>query len=189
MNYCNSTSPDSEVLPQQMCAYCLGTVARKSSWSGGQRGSQLMFDKALIRALHTFRNVHNSAGFINMKRAPFWLHFTHLLEAASQSWILKLKSSVSPLAIPAHHTVAKDAAKEMPCQECFPSCSCVVTWARQSALSLLFSSPALLWRPLRCSLQWNISLRQKQRKNASRIELGTNLWHDVQLQFCLPKFQ
>lgn len=60
-----------------------------------------------------------------MKKAPFFLHFTHLLEAASQSWVLKLKSSESPPAIPAHHTVAKDAAKEMPCQECFPS---VAVW-------------------------------------------------------------
>lgn len=48
---------------------------------------------------------------------------------------------MSPPAIPAHHTAARDAAKEMPCQECFPSVAVVVMWARQRALSC--SSPVL----------------------------------------------
>jgi len=42
-----------------------------------------MLDITLIRASHSFKNAHNSAGFINMKKASFFLHFTHLLEAAS----------------------------------------------------------------------------------------------------------
>lgn len=146
-----------------------------------------MLDKALIRALHSFRNAHDSVGFINMRKAPFFLHFTHLLEAAPQSWVLKLEiiSVTSCYSSLSHGGWGCSKGNAM--SGVFSLWSCSGDVSRAGCSELLLSSPALLWRPLRCSLQWTFSLRQKQRNKGIKIELGTSHWHHVQLQFSLPK--
>ena len=97
-----------------------------------------MLDKTLIRASHTFKNAHDLAGFINMKRAPFFLHFTHLLEAASAGLSFKAwnqHSVTSCYSCPSHSDKQMQQRKCRVRERFFPSISVLVMWASQSALS------------------------------------------------------
>lgn len=131
------------------------------------------------------RNAHNSAGFINMKKAPIFLHFTHLLEAGPTELGIKAWNQQSHLLLFLPIT-QRPSAQQRKCRvrSVFPLR--LLGWCEQGRelwAALLQPFEGLSGAP--CS-EPSHSGRNRGKKAIS-TELGTILWHNVQLQFSLPK--
>lgn len=119
------------------------------------------------------------------KPHSFFISFT-CWKLTPQSWVLKpeIMSVTSCYSCPSQSGRGCSRGSAV---SAVSLCGCAGDVSRAECSELLLPSPALLWRPPRCFLQWTTSLRHKQRKKAIRTEVGTSLCRSVQLQFSLPK--
>lgn len=144
-----------------------------------------MLDKTLIRAPHTFRNAHDAAGFTSRKKAPFFRHFTHLLEAASAELGFKAWNQESVTSCYSHPSHSDAQRQQRKCQVRETFFHLCLFWHRQQVRVLRAAlrptgRPALLWRPRRRCLQravaFGLGVTTEENKSS---EVGARLWLNI----------